>query len=189
MQQQVLRHFAATGRAPGAAVLEPVASRFGRTAGEALAGLAAEDFLTLHGEGRIQAAYPFSAVPTGHRVSIAGGAEVWSMCAIDALGIPAMLDADAVISSRDPVSTEPVTVTATGGRMVWEPDSALVFVGRRSCTGSAAAVCCDVLNFFTDEASARRWAEGHPDVLGEVVGHARAEHLGAQNFGGLLGEG
>ncbi|MDQ2710327.1 MAG: alkylmercury lyase family protein, partial [Actinomycetota bacterium] len=186
VQRQVLWHFATTGSAPEARVLEPVAARFGRPAGQVLAELAAEDFLTLDGQNRVQAAYPFSAVPTAHRVSIAGEARVWAMCAIDALGIPAMLDTDVVITSCDPRSGKPVTVTATGGRMVWEPDSSVVFVGSRCCAGPAAEVCCDALNFFTDEASVRRWADDHPDVLGEVVGHERAEHLGARIFGPLL---
>src|SRR5262249_10782712 len=53
VQQQVLRHFAATGSAPDAVVLEPVTARFGRTAGEVLAELAEQDFLTLDPEGRI----------------------------------------------------------------------------------------------------------------------------------------
>jgi len=33
------------------------------------------------------------------------------MCAIDALGIPAMLRADAVIISSDPLTAEPVSIT------------------------------------------------------------------------------
>src|SRR5258708_39935432 len=64
---------------------------------------------------------------------MAGGGEVWSMCAIDALGIPAMLGQDVVITSADPVTGEPVTVTAGPDRgTVWEPPGAVVFVGRRS---------------------------------------------------------
>jgi hypothetical protein len=186
VQQAVLRHFAASGSTPDTTALEPVAARSGRSAVEVLAELADQDFLTLDQKGRIRAAYPFSAVPTAHRVSIAGGAEAWSMCAIDALGIPAMLGADAVITSSDPVTAEPVTVTATDGRMVWEPSGAVVFVGRRCCAGPAAAVCCDVLNFFTDAASAHKWAKAHPDIVGEVVEQAQAVALGVGIFGGLL---
>ncbi|GAA0372684.1 alkylmercury lyase family protein [Streptomyces blastmyceticus] len=187
-QQAILRHFATTGSAPGLAVLEPVAAPFRRAARDVLAELAAEDFLTLDETGAIRAAYPFSAVPTAHRVSVAGGADVWSMCAIDALGIPAMLGTDVVISSADPVTGTPVTVTVTGGRMEWKPQSAVVFVGRRSGPGPAAEVCCDTLNFFTDAANARAWAAQHPDVTGEVVHHAQAEQLGTRVFGPLLGE-
>lgn len=182
----MLRHFATAGRAPDVALLEPVAAHAGRTARDVLAELDREDFLTLDEDGRIRAAYPFSATPTSHRVRIDGGAEVFSMCAVDALGIPAMLGRDAVISSTDPVTGEPVTVTSMGGTTVWEPDSAVVFVGRRGCSGPAAAVCCDTLNFFTSRASASTWSKRHPNVLGEIVGQARAEELGRQVFGPLL---
>ncbi|TDU05121.1 alkylmercury lyase-like protein [Streptomyces sp. 846.5] len=187
VQQHVLRHFAQTGTAPSAADLEPVAARFGRSAAEVLAELAAEDFLTLDETGGVRAAYPFSAAPTAHRVAISGGAQVWSMCAIDALGIPAMLDADAVITSSDPVTGETVTVTSTGGRMVWEPAGAVVFVGRRCCAGPAATVCCDVLNVFTSGDCARRWAQDHADIIGRVLDQSAAEQLGVQTLGPLLG--
>ncbi|MFD9815818.1 organomercurial lyase [Streptomyces sp. NPDC059080] len=186
VHQAVLRHFAATGTAPTAEALEPVAAPSGRTAGEVLAELAAEDFLTLDASGRIRAAYPFSAVPTRHRVALAGGVTVWSMCAIDALGIPAMLDTDVVISSADPVTGEPVTVTHRGGTTVWKPQSAVVFVGQRQGGGPAATACCDAVNFFTGDATARTWIAGHPGVPGHLVDQAQAEHIGSQTFGPLL---
>lgn len=188
VQQAVLRHFAATGRSPEDAVLEPVAAAAGRTAREVLAELDREDFLTLDGDGRVRAAYPFSAVATRHHVHIAGGPQVWSMCAIDALGIPAMLGRDTVITSSDPVTGKEVAVTSTGGTAVWEPASAVVFVGRRSFAGRAAAVCCDALNFFTSRDSAAIWSERHPEVPGVVVGQERAEELERETFGPLLAE-
>ncbi|MBW1600438.1 alkylmercury lyase family protein [Streptomyces sp. JJ38] len=187
VHQAVLRHFAATGEAPGPESLEPAAAGAGRTAREVLADLAAEDFLTLDEAGTTRAAYPFSAVPTRHRVRIDGGAEeVWSMCAIDALGIPAMLDADVVISSTDPVTGEPVTVTTARGTTRWAPRDAVVFVGQRPGGGPAATACCDALNFFASAASARAWAEEHPEVPGRTVGQERAEEIGRQTFGPLL---
>jgi hypothetical protein len=108
------------------------------------------------------------------------------MCAIDALGIAAMLGTDVAIFSTDPVTGAPVIVTVGPDRAVWQPQSAVVFVGRRGCSGPAAAVCCDCLNFFTSEASAHRWAEEHPDVTGDVVDQDRAEDIGRQTFGPLL---
>ncbi|MEU9848186.1 organomercurial lyase [Streptomyces sp. NPDC047985] len=187
VHQAVLRHFAATGTAPARDVLEPVAAQSGRTAGEVLAELAAEDFLTLEEEtGQIRAAYPFSAVPTRHRVGLASGVTVWSMCAIDALGIPAMLNTDIVISSTDPVTGDPITITSHGGTTLWEPRSAVVFVGQRPGGGPAATACCDALNFFTSDATARTWVAEHPGVPGRIVDQAQAEHVGAQTFGPLL---
>lgn len=186
VHQAVLRHFAATGRAPEPAELESVAATAGRTAAEVLAGLDQEDFLTLDQDGRIRAAYPFSAVPTAHRVTIAEGVHVWSMCAIDALGIPAMLGRDTVITSSDPITGESVTVTSDSGRTAWEPTTAVVFVGRRGGSGPAAEVCCDTLNFFTSRASAERWTAQHPEVAGQIVSQAHAEEIGRQTFGALL---
>ncbi|MGW7363531.1 organomercurial lyase [Streptomyces sp. NPDC054841] len=186
VHRTVLRHFAETGVAPTSDVLEPFAAPYGRTAREVLAELAGEDFLTVDTDGRIRAAYPFSATPTPHRVWIEGGTQVWSMCAIDALGIPAMLGRDVVISSADPVTGDPVTITTRGRETVWEPAGAVVFVGARARSGPAASVCCDVLNFFTDTASAQTWTAEHPDVRGEIVDQARAEEIGQQIFGPLL---
>ncbi|GLV95115.1 MULTISPECIES: alkylmercury lyase family protein [Streptomyces] len=188
VQQAVLRHFAATGHAPQTSVLEAAAAQADRTAAEVLAELDREDFLALDGAGRIRVAYPFSATRTRHRVRLNTGVEVWSMCAIDALGISAMLGQDVVIASSDPVDGRPVTVTCTGGTTVWEPAAAVVFVGRRDGVGPAATLCCDALNFFTSHASAEQWQQEHPEVRGQVVSQARAVEIGEETFGLLLCE-
>ncbi|MFZ3495837.1 alkylmercury lyase family protein [Streptomyces sp. 5.8] len=187
VHQAVLRHFATAGTAPEASVLEAVAALAGRTASGVLAELDQEDFLALDEAGRIRAAYPFSAVRTRHRVRLPGGVEVWSMCAVDALGISAMLGGqDVRISSSDPVNGEPVTITFTGGTARWEPADAVVFVGRRTGAGPAATVCCDTLNFFTGRASAEQWRQEHPEVHGQAVGQDRAVQIAEQTFGPLL---
>ncbi|WP_438297203.1 organomercurial lyase [Streptomyces sp. HUAS TT7] len=186
VQQAVLRHFATTGGALSAGELQAAAAVHGRAAAEVLADLAAEDFLALDDDGRIRAAYPFSAVPADHRVLLANGMEVWAMCAVDALGIPDMLRSDAVITSTDPVTGEKVTITSTSGVMTWQPSTAVVYVGQRSCTGPAADIACGALNFFTSRHTARTWAEQNPDYTGAPVDHAQAETLGRSIFGSLL---
>jgi hypothetical protein len=187
--QAVLRGFAVIGRPPGPAELEQTARRHGITAGQALATLAAADVLGLDTEGQIRMAYPFSASPTPHLVAIDGGPRVHAMCAIDALGIPAMLRADAVITSSDPLTSEPVTVTVRGPSASWDPPGTVVFNGYTQCDGPAEQVTCGYLNFFATAASASQWASQHPEVTGRVIDHARAQALGAQTFGSLLSEG
>lgn len=184
--QAVLRAFAATGRPPEPAELEDTARRYGIAAGQTLAGLAAADVLGLDGQGRIRMAYPFSARPTPHVVVIAGGPRVYSMCAIDALGIPPMLGTDAVITSSDPLTGAPVTVTFAGTTAAWNPPGAVVFAGCMDCDGPSEQVSCGYLNFFASPASARDWASQHPEVTGSVLDQARAEALGAETFGSLL---
>ncbi|MFC9810531.1 organomercurial lyase [Streptomyces virginiae] len=186
VQQAVLRHFAAEGVAPEAAVLESAAAQYGRTAAEVLAELDREDFLALDDAGWIRAAYPFSAVRTRHRVQLASGVEAWSMCAVDALGMSAMLGQDLLIHSSDPVDGQPIAVTFTGDEAEWEPAAAVVFVGSRAGNGPAATVCCDVLNFFASRASAELWQREHPDVQGQIVSQDRAIEIGRETFGPLL---
>jgi hypothetical protein len=184
--QAVLRAFADTGRPPGPGELEDTARRHGLAAGQALAGLAAADVLGLDGQGRIRMAYPFSASPTPHVVAIAGGPRVYSMCAIDALGIPPMLGTDAVIISSDPLAGAPVTVTFCGVQASWDPSGAVVFAGCADCDGPSEQVSCGYLNFFASPASARQWASEHSGITGSVLDQAQAEAVGADTFGSLL---
>ncbi|MGW3353416.1 alkylmercury lyase family protein [Nonomuraea rubra] len=212
VHQHVLRCFAETGHAPGTAELAQAARPYGVSAEQVLAALHAADFLRLddggarNGAGQIRAAYPFSATPTPHRVQIAGGPQVFAMCAIDALGIAAMLGRDVHVTSADPLDGRPVTVEVhAGGQARWTPAGAVVFAGQQatcdSCppapapraaslsagpAAAAAEVCCGYVNFFAGPAGARAWAEDHPHVHGQVLDQAVALRLGVAIFGPLL---
>lgn len=177
VHRAILRAFAATGRAPDPAGLDA----------QALRSLHNADVIRLGEDGRIRVTYPFSAAPTRHRVRLASGVEVHAMCAIDALGLPAMLATDAVISTSDPVTGDPITVTVVAGRSVWDPDGAVVLVG--ACgAGPSADTCCDYLNMFTTRENAASWTRTHQTryVAGEILNRVDAELLGRQIFGDLL---
>ena len=78
-----------------------VASALGATEDDtrqALRRLATGRALVLQGDDEILMANPFSAVPTPFPVT-AGGRSYYGNCVWDALGIPAMLKADAVIET------------------------------------------------------------------------------------------
>lgn len=69
---------------------------------QSLHRLAAAHVLILApGTANIWAANPFCAVPTNFRVD-AAGRTYWGICIWDALGIPAALNSDAVVSTRCP---------------------------------------------------------------------------------------
>ena len=106
---------------PGQAAPFRVASVLGQ--------LADADFLCLDHAGQITVAYPFSALPTPHRVQIAGHATVFAMCAIDALGISAMTGVPVVIESADPSTGQPITLNVDGASSTWDPGTAVVYVG------------------------------------------------------------
>lgn len=198
--QQVLRSFATTGHAPSAADLAETAGRYGTTAGAVLAALHAGDYLQLGPGGQIRAAYPFSGVPTPHLVDIDGGPRAYAMCAIDALGMAAMLGTGVAVTSVDPGTGTVVTVTVRAdGKTVWRPAAAVVFKGRlisaEACGPGPAAsapasadVCCGYMNFFGTRASAVAWGAAHPGITGEILGQAAALRLGVDIFSRLLSE-
>ncbi len=199
VHQQVLRSFATTGRPPAASDLAETAARYDTSVAAVLAALHTGDFLQLAADGQIRAAYPFSAVPTAHQVDLDGGPRVHAMCAIDALGIAAMIHAAVTITSADPHTGDLVSITvqADGATAAWHPPAAVVFAGRHASRGgdargpiraipAAADVSCGYVNFFSSTASAAAWASGHPEATGDILGHAAALRLGTAIFGPLL---
>lgn len=97
-----------------------------------------------------------------------------------------MLDTDLEITSTEPGTGRPVTVTFTGGRARWTPRSAVVFVGSTRRDGPPSEISCGCLNFFTTRQAARNWHAVHPEVTGGVLNQATAERQGRQQFGALL---
>jgi Alkylmercury lyase len=186
VHQAVLRSFVHTGAAPGISSLARHALPFDGS--QVLAELADGDFLCLDHAGQITAAYPFSALPTRHRVRISSAATVFAMCAIDALGISAMADLPIVIESADPSTGQPVTVNIDGADSTWDPDTAVVYAGRTDgqCAGPSASVCCGYINFFATRAAASAWRASHPEITGGILGQARALRAGIGIFGQLL---
>jgi hypothetical protein len=182
----ILLAFATTSRPPVSAEIEPIAAIHGTSAHDVLVNLHVADVIRLDADDQIAVAYPFSTAPTRHRVRLASGIEVWAMCAIDALGMPAMLDTDAVITSSDPANGQPVTVTVQGGRYLWDPVTPVVFLSAAVGDGPSAESCCNDLNFFTTQASARTWIDARPKLRGELLDPAAAEHRGRRIFGTLL---
>jgi hypothetical protein len=186
VHQAVLRSFVHTGAAPSISSLARHAAPF--EVSQVLAELADGDFLCLDHAGQITAAYPFSAVPTRHRVRISGGPAVYAMCAIDALGVSAMAGVPVAIESADPSTGEPVTVNVDGATGSWDPATAVVYVGRTGdgCAGPSASVCCGYMNFFATGAAATAWAASYPEITGGILGQARALQVGIGIFGQLL---
>jgi hypothetical protein len=100
LHQHILRHFALQATAPEPARLREWAQQLAIELDAALDQLVAVDLVeTEPATAQLLGAYPFSALPRGHKVQLGGGPTVEAYCAIDALGIPAMLNRDVVISS------------------------------------------------------------------------------------------
>ena len=161
----ILLAFPETGGPHDRATLRQLARRHSISLEATLADMARQDLVQRDSTtGVIRAAYPFSGVPTAHRVTLLADSNdptdpadptavapvrLYAMCALDALGIPLMLCRDALVTSVDPLTGEPVRVavrrvnadevsvnkesdaatsqTVDGWRAVWEPATAVVF--------------------------------------------------------------
>jgi hypothetical protein len=88
LHRAILRQFLQTGTPPTACWITGTAANLGLDA-TALADLEAAD-LVRTADGVVTVAYPFSGTPTRQRVELDGFPGVYAMCAIDALGVPAM---------------------------------------------------------------------------------------------------
>lgn len=183
----ILAAFADTGRPPGPQDVEDYTHDHGIDLDPALRELTGCDLLAVDDRGLIRAAYPFSPAPTRHAVTWPYGPTTYAMCAIDALGMSAMLDDPVVITSTEPDSDTTITIRVDHDHATWSPDTAVVLAGATNdaCCPSADRTC-GYINFFTNARAARDWADAHPEITTTVLDQAQALASGITEFGALL---
>ncbi|WP_219418051.1 alkylmercury lyase family protein [Pseudonocardia nigra] len=187
LHRWALTAFAETGHAPSRADLERMARDHGIDPDLVLAELTGRDVLAVDEQGKIRAAYPFSPVPTRHRVTWDGSAGVYAMCAIDALGISAMLGLPVTITSTEPGTNHSVTVQVDHHKAGWEPETAVVFAGSTAdtCCPSVDRTCSHI-NFFTTPKAAHDWAASNPAITGVFLDQDQALTNAIVEFGALM---
>ena len=122
--------------APARAALRDILARFVAAGGPvevtslphpaaALAELDARDLVYVQ-DGRVVLAYPWSGTPTAFALRLSGGRQRWACCAIDALGIAAMLGEPLRVDTRCHHCAEPLRLDVTpegpagdAGVMAW----------------------------------------------------------------------
>jgi len=183
----VLAAFAQTGRAPTRGDLERIARAGGADPAAVLGELAEHDVIAFDQAGEIRAAYPFSPSPTPIQVTWEGGPLTYAMCAIDALGISAMLGRPVTITATEPGTGRVITVHAGRDQARWNPPGAVVFAGTTAGDRCHAADrTCGHITFFTSARAARAWAHANPAVTGTVLGQAQALRRGVAEFGAFM---
>jgi Alkylmercury lyase len=186
LHQGILRHFAQHATAPEPGRLREWTQQLDIELEEAVDQLVAVDLVEADpATARLLGAYPFSAIPRGHKVQLAGGPTVEAYCAIDALGIPAMLNRDVVISSRDPDTGEPIAITVVNGQASWRPDDTVVVIGTDRSCGASACSHCPFITFHASPTTAAAHLEA-ADFAGEILSQPQALTAGALLFGELL---
>jgi hypothetical protein len=180
LHHAILRHFTGTGTAPTARHLSGLAP-----AG-VLDELQTADLVLLDQAGELRAAYPFSPTPTDHHVHLGPGRTVHAMCAIDALGMSAMLDRPVTITSREPGTTHPITIHVDHDRAIWHPGTTVVYLATSEACVPSADATCQHINFFTAPESAHAWARHHPHLTGALYSQRDALTTAIAEFGTFL---
>ncbi|MEX2225804.1 MAG: alkylmercury lyase family protein [Dehalococcoidia bacterium] len=185
----VLETFADCGRSP---TLDEIQVRFSlESVAEAnRMVIALEQRGAIHrnpNDSTITHAYPFSNDPTPHRVLLAGGTHVYSMCAIDALGMPFMLRRDARIASECANCGSAIEVEVRDGHVLAHaPVGTAVWLGEMQDGCVAATDLCPDLNFFCSGDHLVAWRSRHPGKSGEQLTFEQAVARGRQVFEDVL---
>jgi len=164
VRRAILEFYADTGRAPE---IEALAETTGFSADDLpplLSQLEDRDLIVLSdSEKTIDTAYPFTSRNTEHRVII-DDITLKAMCAIDALGVGAMLDRDTeIVSSCRHCGCEIHIETNCNGRAVGSvsPTEAIVWSGVQDIDGCAADTQCNVMAYFCSDDHLATWREEH----------------------------
>lgn len=155
-------------------------SPFDATA-EAAARLIEADLIQTDG-GRVTVAYPFSAQPTRHRVTMRDGRTYYAMCAFDALGIPYMLHERGVVVAREPDGQSVVRVAVDpDAEPTWTPPQAVAAVapGEGCCLAQSA---CPHINLFASPDAAARYLRARA-LDGDTMTVADAASAGRWLYG------
>jgi hypothetical protein len=188
LHRAVLRRFLNTGAPPTERWVRQAAADRGLDA-SALDQLDAADAVHVV-NGVVAVAYPFSGTPTPYRVELDGLPAVYAMCAIDALGLPAMAGcAVGRITSADPADGTPIEVIVRDGAWSWTPAGTVVVAARADGCGTDCGsfeVMCPHTVFHASRRSARAWLAGRGGLDAEILDHEAAIECGRLNFGALL---
>lgn len=135
--------------------------------------------------GVITGLYPFSFAPTPHEIDIAGQTR-YAMCAIDALGMPAMLDRELTIATQCAVCATPIAIRARPGEVLSATPATALVVARGDETEPASLTCCPYTVFLCDHPHAEEFQNQVPGTVLLPMEDAQAHGEGI--FAGLLGD-
>lgn len=132
----------------------------------------------------IHAAYPFSGSETSHQVCLKrkGFKRVFTMCAIDALGMSFMFDCDVSIDSRCYHCYEGIDINIKDNEIIFlNPVNTSVWCDMEYSNCAATSLCKNT-NFFSSEEHFEEWQKGKPRRKGSLLPIQEAFYLGKLFF-------
>jgi len=151
--------------------------------------LAERDLIVWDETGQcVQSAYPFSGLPTAHKVHLKDGPVIFALCAVDALGMPVMLGQAAHIVSRCAHCDAPIEVAVSDeGLGQYRPRDSVVWfpLAEDVCCPVAQSRCPDI-NFFCSTEDRNAWWQARDRPEGLPMTMVEAFEAGREIFGSLL---
>jgi len=184
-RRAILRLFARFGRTP---LFHEIAAESGIARADlpaVLAALAGRDLIVLGDDReRIAGAYPFADCDRGYGV-VCAGQRLHAMCALDALGIGAMLDEDATIASSCAACGTEIQITTRGRGTEIDhafPVAGVVWAALAYADACAAGSMCPRTAFFCSDEHLWSWRRNNPDERGHRLDLAEAIEVGRALF-------
>jgi alkylmercury lyase len=153
VRRVVLQAYSAHGRAPTLAKIAIATGLPPDEIASALQRLAGRDLVILDGAGRV----------SEYRVD-AGGVSMGAMCALDALGIGALLERGGIIRSACRKCRRALVIhTCSRGHALEHvaPAEIVLWSGPRYADGCAASSLCTLQAFFCDDDHLEAWRSGN----------------------------
>ena len=155
LHQDILRCFAEQGQALDVPDLSQ------------LDALSKNDLVVLDDKtGKLTGAYPFSILKKTHRVAL-NNAELYAMCAFDAISIAPVFSVATKITSQCHVTTEPVEIVQKDNEVISVmPEDVHIGIKWQSTGSCAAESLCMEMVFLNDKATAEGWqgSNEHIDI-------------------------
>ena len=120
------------------------------------------------GTQEIVSIYPLSLRPTQHQIILEDGTRLFAMCAVDALGMPAMFNKNAKIVSRCEECKREVTFEIRSGELTFLSHPSATICSPKTRVYPAAETCCPLVNFFCSEKHADEWIDKNSRLKGDV---------------------
>jgi hypothetical protein len=159
----ILESFPLIGRAPTMAEMETDLFMSRLQIQTILQALSKKGVLRLDGtSSRILDAYPYSSIPTRHRMCLDNGMEIFSMCAVDAFYVPFLTESDIIVRSHCFFCRSDIEIAIEQKRISRaSPSKSMIW-------NSMAEYTCPLTNFFCSEEHFLKWRKRMPNEPGQV---------------------
>jgi len=144
--------------------------------------------LMLDDGGHVVAAHGLSLIPARQHRLVLGNRQFWTWCAIDVIGIPAGLAADAVADTHCLACGTAVRVEFRAGEIVHSSHPAAMLWNAQPLPGrgTAGPPHCALMNLFCSARHLDDWLATHPGEAGRACSLAEAVEIGRAEWGALM---